>query len=90
SPEVPHGGVKESGSGRSHGNEGLLECVRTRTIMIEPWSGWPETYWQTGSRRVSDGLRAFIELAHGTGFLSRVRAAWRTLKLLHLTRDRKP
>jgi acyl-CoA reductase-like NAD-dependent aldehyde dehydrogenase len=86
-PEVPHGGMKQSGIGRSHGEEGLLECVRTKSVVIDRWTGWPEVHWQSGSRRVSDGVRASIDFSHGKGWLARLRAGIRTVKHLYLRRD---
>jgi acyl-CoA reductase-like NAD-dependent aldehyde dehydrogenase len=43
--EVPHGGVKASGHGRSHGLLGLEECVRTRTIVDDRFTGWRQPWW---------------------------------------------
>ncbi|MDQ6827487.1 MAG: aldehyde dehydrogenase family protein, partial [Gemmatimonadota bacterium] len=33
--EAPHGGIKQSGTGRSHGEAGLLECVQTKTLIVD-------------------------------------------------------
>jgi acyl-CoA reductase-like NAD-dependent aldehyde dehydrogenase len=86
-PDVPHGGMKQSGLGRSHGEEGLLECVRTKAFVIDRWTRWREVYWQSGSRRVDDGIRASIDFSHGSGWLSRLRAGLKTIKHLYLRRD---
>ncbi|HET9010900.1 MAG TPA: aldehyde dehydrogenase family protein, partial [Gemmatimonadaceae bacterium] len=46
--DVPHGGVKASGSGRSHGSAGLLECVRTQTLIADRFGGWAQPWWFGG------------------------------------------
>jgi len=67
--EVPHGGTKGSGTGRSHGTAGLLECVQTRTVVADRLPGVRPPWWfnggQPGQNRAA-ALDAFIRLAHGT------------------------
>ena len=37
--DVPHGGVKASGSGRAHGIAGLRECVRSKAVVRRTGAG---------------------------------------------------
>ena len=83
--EVPHGGVKESGSGRSHGSAGLLECVRTQTVVADRFSGWAQPYWFNGATgaELRDALDGVVRLAHGrapAARLSGVRGAMRLMR----------
>lgn len=80
--DVPHGGVKASGTGRSHGVAGLLECVRTKTTVAERWSGWRQPWWSGNSAAQARGLDAFLQLAHGSSLTARARGIAGTLRML--------
>lgn len=81
--EVPHGGVKESGMGRSHGVAGLLECVRTKTVVTDRLPGVAQPWWFRGSAGArAAALDAFARLAHGRGARERVGGLSGTIRLL--------
>lgn len=80
--EVPHGGVKESGSGRAHGMAGLHECVRTRTIVDDYFTGWRQGWWfgyGPHARMRSDG---YVRLAHGRSLRERVSGVGKAIALM--------
>lgn len=80
---VPHGGVKASGLGRSHGEQGLMECVEPRTIVTDRWSASRQLWWfRYGPTHIADA-EAVIEAMHGASLGVRLRA---TLRLLGLMR----
>jgi acyl-CoA reductase-like NAD-dependent aldehyde dehydrogenase len=71
---LPFGGMGDSGYGRVHGEEGLREMTRTRSVLVdrmgltrEPLGGYP--FRRFGLRRV----RALIRLLHGSGPGARLR-----------------
>ncbi len=77
--EVPHGGVKASGSGRSHGLAGLMECVQTRTVVDERFPRLPQVWWggaggPAGDDAAAAGMDAFLRLVHGRGVRERLGA----------------
>ena len=78
--EAPHGGVKGSGTGRSHGHEGLLECVRTKTVITDVLSGWGEPWWFDSAER-RDDLDAFARFAHGRSLSERISGMSRALRM---------
>jgi acyl-CoA reductase-like NAD-dependent aldehyde dehydrogenase len=80
--DVPHGGVKRSGLGRTHGMAGLEECVRTKAIVVDRFPAWRQTWWFGYGARYAAGIDAFVRLAHGTTALERLRAVPPFLKLL--------
>ena len=82
--DVPHGGVKSSGSGRSHGSAGLLECVRTQTLVADRFGGWPQPWWfGAGSEReLRAGLDAVLRLMHGRGARERLSGVREAMGLL--------
>jgi hypothetical protein len=72
---LPFGGQGRSGYGRVHGEEGLMQLTRTRTVVTdragfrrEPVAGFP-------FRRFGEvGAHALIRFLHGGGVMDRFRA----------------
>jgi delta 1-pyrroline-5-carboxylate dehydrogenase len=72
--DVPHGGVKASGTGRSHGLAGLMECVRTKTVVVDRLPSLPQLWWFGEKPGASYAqLDGAVAAAHGTGAAGRVR-----------------
>ncbi len=74
-PNLPHGGVKASGTGRSHGAEGLLECTQARTIVRDRIGWMPQPWWFTRSPDHGPFLDAVARTAHAPNLLLRLRGA---------------
>jgi acyl-CoA reductase-like NAD-dependent aldehyde dehydrogenase len=80
--EVPHGGEKSSGLGRTHGEWGMLETCRVRFVGTDLLD-WMRKPWWFGYHAESLGARdAFLRLAFAPAWLDRVRAAPSALRLL--------
>jgi acyl-CoA reductase-like NAD-dependent aldehyde dehydrogenase len=80
--DVAHGGVKESGTGRSHGLAGLMECVQSRTIVADRFGSWRQPWWfGYGSEHAAD-YDAFARLAHSRSAGERLSGLARTLRLM--------
>ncbi|MFI5312167.1 MAG: aldehyde dehydrogenase family protein [Gemmatimonadales bacterium] len=84
--DVPHGGVKHSGIGRTHGMAGLAACVRTKVTVVDPFSSWRQAWWFGYSRQKADGLDAFVRVAHGRRTMERVVALPAFVRLLLASR----
>ena len=80
--EVPHGGVKSSGSGRTHGREGLLECVRTKAVVADRFHAWRQPWWFGYSDRYARQTDHYVALAHGRSWLARLGAIPHVLSLV--------
>ncbi len=72
-PNLPHGGVKSSGTGRSHGAEGLLECTQVRTVVRDRISWMPQPWWFTRTAGSTVFLDAVARAAHAPSLLDRLR-----------------
>jgi succinate-semialdehyde dehydrogenase/glutarate-semialdehyde dehydrogenase len=83
--DAPHGGVKGSGSGRAHGEEGLLECVRSKTVISDTL-GWAEPWWFSYTPELRRDLDAFARLAHGGSLGERLSGMSRSLRMLFRAR----
>jgi len=58
--QTPWGGVKNSGLGRTHGREGLLELVRPQHIHTNRFALLPDAWWMPYS---STAVKTFRDLA---------------------------
>jgi acyl-CoA reductase-like NAD-dependent aldehyde dehydrogenase len=81
-PEVPHGGVKQSGSGRSHGMAGLEEVTRTKTTVVDQFATWRQAWWFGYSPETLSGVDAFVRFSHGRGFGAKLRALGGLMKFV--------
>ena len=80
--DLPHGGVKESGVGRTNGVQGLADCVRTKGVIADRIGGWRQGWWFGYSAQHLEAVDAFLRLAHDRRLLSRLLAIPRVLRML--------
>lgn len=69
--ELPFGGVRESGFGRTHGEEGLRAFARPRSEAVPRLRLDREPHWFPGAGRAG-WARAAIRLLHGEGVAGRL------------------
>ena len=72
--DVPHGGVKQSGIGRTHGMAGLAACVRTKATVADRFPSWRQAWWFGYSRYHEEGIDAYVRVAHSGSVVERLRA----------------
>ena len=87
-PEIAHGGVKASGMGRIHGEDGLLECVRTRVVVDDLLTGMRQAWWFGYGPESAARLDAYVRLSHGRSWSDRLSGIAGTIKML--LRPEKP
>lgn len=64
-PAIPFGGIKGSGIGRYHGEEGLLSFVHTKGVMVDQGFFKSEPYWFPYKGKYGPMLRAYKALLNG-------------------------
>jgi succinate-semialdehyde dehydrogenase/glutarate-semialdehyde dehydrogenase len=80
--ETPWGGFGDSGLGRTHGELGFREMLKTRVIVDETlWGAKRDIWWQPYSAKVYRGLRAIAELLAAPSLGRRLRALPGVLKI---------
>jgi succinate-semialdehyde dehydrogenase/glutarate-semialdehyde dehydrogenase len=85
--EVPHGGEKESGLGRSHGEWGLLETCRPRFVASDRLDWIRKPWWFGYHADSADDRDAFLRFAFSPNWWDRIRAVPGAVRML---RNRRP
>ena len=75
--EAPHGGVKASGVGRTHGRFGLDEMVRMKYLDIDQVSGMKKVWWHGYGENFRRQMEGFLDMQFARGVGTRLRGALR-------------
>lgn len=74
-PEAPHGGVRSSGLGRTHGRAGLLEMVRPKFVDSDAMTRVRRPWWYGYGPEFESQMAAFADWLFARGPVRRVRGA---------------
>jgi acyl-CoA reductase-like NAD-dependent aldehyde dehydrogenase len=77
--EAPHGGVKASGIGRTHGKFGLEEMVRIKYIDSDRLPGLKKIWWYGYGEGFSRQMQGFLDLQFARGWSARLSGALRSI-----------
>jgi acyl-CoA reductase-like NAD-dependent aldehyde dehydrogenase len=80
--EAPHGGFKQSGIGRTHGELGLQEMVQVKYVDVDLMPRFPKVWWFGYSARRRRAMDGFIDLLFATSWTVKLKGALRSLGLL--------
>jgi succinate-semialdehyde dehydrogenase/glutarate-semialdehyde dehydrogenase len=75
--EAPHGGVKASGVGRTHGRFGLEEMVRVKYLDIDRMPGMKKVWWHGYGESFRRQMEGFLDMQFARGMGTRLRGALR-------------
>ena len=75
--EAPHGGVKASGVGRTHGRFGLDEMVRVKYLDMDRLPGMKKVWWHGYGESFGRQMEGFLDMQFGRGVRARLRGALR-------------
>jgi acyl-CoA reductase-like NAD-dependent aldehyde dehydrogenase len=73
--EAPHGGIKSSGIGRTHGRFGLEEMVWPKYVDSDRMPGMKKLWWYGYGPAFSQQMAGFIDLLFGSRLINRVRGS---------------
>jgi acyl-CoA reductase-like NAD-dependent aldehyde dehydrogenase len=79
--EAPHGGVKASGLGRTHGRFGLEEMVRLKYVDSDRAPGMKKVWWYGYGESFRRQMEGFLDFQFASGLGQRLRGAWRAVGL---------
>ena len=80
--EAPHGGVKASGLGRTHGRAGLEEMVRTKYVDSDPLPRMKNVWWFGYGESLHSQMRGFSDFLFAPPFLRRLQGGLKALGAL--------
>lgn len=75
--EAPHGGVKSSGLGRTHGRFGLDEMARLKYLDVDQMPGIKKVWWYGYGGAFRHQMEGFLDLQFARGLTARVTGALR-------------
>src|SRR5215469_5196557 len=71
--EAPHGGVKASGIGRTHGRFGLEEMVRLKYVDADRMPGMKKVWWYGYGEAFARQMEGFVDLQFARSWGARLR-----------------
>ena len=80
--EAPHGGVKASGIGRTHGLMGMREMVTQKYLDVEMLPRMKKLWWFGYSERFEKQMHGFVDMLFAPGLAGRVKGALKTTPAL--------
>jgi acyl-CoA reductase-like NAD-dependent aldehyde dehydrogenase len=80
--EAPHGGMKASGIGRTHGRFGLEEMVCIKYVDSDVMPGMKKPWWYGYGANVSSAAEGFLDFQFASGVGPRIKGALRSAGLL--------
>ena len=80
--EAPHGGVKASGIGRTHGCFGLEEMVWTQYVDVDLLSGTKKPWWFGDGARLDGAAGGLLDFQFSRGAGKRLKGAMRSLGMI--------
>jgi acyl-CoA reductase-like NAD-dependent aldehyde dehydrogenase len=78
--EAPHGGIKASGIGRTHGRFGLEEMVWPKYVDSDRMPRMKKLWWYGYGPTFSQQMTGFIELLFAKGLIKRLRGGVKSTK----------
>jgi acyl-CoA reductase-like NAD-dependent aldehyde dehydrogenase len=79
--EAPHGGMKSSGIGRTHGRIGLDEMVRTKYVDVDLMPRMKKVWWYGYGANFGRQMEGFVDAQFARGLGQRVRGALRAARV---------
>jgi succinate-semialdehyde dehydrogenase/glutarate-semialdehyde dehydrogenase len=76
--EAPHGGVKSSGLGRTHGRWGLEEMVRLKYVDSDLLAGMKKIWWFGYGGTFAGEMEGFVDLLYARALREKLKAGMRS------------
>jgi acyl-CoA reductase-like NAD-dependent aldehyde dehydrogenase len=80
--EAPHGGIRASGIGRTHGKLGLEEMVRTKYLDVDLMPRTRKPWWFGYGAQMANAAEAFLDFQFARGMPRRLIGGIRSIPLI--------
>jgi len=80
--EAPHGGIKASGIGRTHGKLGLDEMVRAKYVDVDLLAGAKKPWWYGYGAKMANAAESFLDFQFARGMRRRLMGGIRSVPLI--------
>jgi succinate-semialdehyde dehydrogenase/glutarate-semialdehyde dehydrogenase len=80
--DAPHGGFKQSGIGRTHGELGLQEMVQAKYVDVDLLPNIPKPWWFGYSRDYQRQMGALVDLLFARSWSTRLKGAFGAVGLM--------
>jgi acyl-CoA reductase-like NAD-dependent aldehyde dehydrogenase len=80
--EAPHGGVKSSGMGRTHGRFGLEEMARLKYVDSDLLPGMKKVWWYGYGMSFAQQMEGFVDFQFAQNLTERLRGVLRSVGVL--------
>ncbi len=80
--EAPHGGIKASGIGRTHGKPGLDEMVRTKYMDVDLLPGTKKPWWYGYGPQMASAAEGFLDFQFARQMKRRLIGGIRSIPLI--------
>jgi acyl-CoA reductase-like NAD-dependent aldehyde dehydrogenase len=80
--EAPHGGIKASGIGRTHGKLGLDEMVRAKYMDVDLLPGIKKPWWYGYGAQMASGAEGFLDFQFARQMKRRLIGGIRSIPLI--------
>ena len=77
--EAPHGGVKSSGVGRTHGRFGLEEMVRMKYVAVDRLPWMKKVWWYRYGEAFTRQMEGLLDMQFARSAIRRLRGALRSV-----------
>ena len=77
--EAPHGGLNDSGLGRTHGRQGMEEMVRVKYVDSDRLPAMKKLWWYGYGAAFAGQMEGFLDFLFARGLVTRLRGGLRSL-----------
>jgi len=85
--EAPHGGIKASGIGRTHGKLGLEEMVRAKYLDVDLWPRIKKPWWYGYGAQMANAAEGFLDFQFAGEMKRRLVGGIRSIPLISRRRS---